>query len=587
MRSRSAFVVWCFAGMVGAVAGCGGDAFQQPVSSPGDAGLDVIGEAGADGVSTDALPDADAGGDSPGESGLLAKGEDCTKDSECESQECADGVCCDVACEGCSACNLAGHEGTCTPLAAGDKPAGVCGTDGDPCAGHCDGNGACAWPDAATSCGDSVCESDDVTSIHRVCDGAGSCIDMSVSCGSYLCSTTTGDCLASCSAATDCAPGAWCNPQQECVGKSALGATCASAGECTSGYCVDGVCCADECDGLCEACNLSGEKGTCTPIPSGMDPDSECVGSDAACAGKCNGAGACSWPGSTKECKSPVCEAGTTQHELYRCNGKGDCSRTVEACDPYLCDPATSSCKTACVADTDCVSQDYCQKPICLPKKDNGEKCGAPNQCLSGHCVPSQGGATCCAQQCVPPMDCSTGTCLCNGATCAAGHSCVTWYPDVDRDGFGDDSKPTLGCDNLAPVDGNGNPYVLQGGDCYDLNKDAHPGQTAYFPAHRGDNSFDYDCSGAYEKLYRDGMTNYMSCMDCKRAGTCETCSTTLHYDFGFQCNPAPVCGAVFKQGFRGTVACGALSTLYTCHRATLGCSSVIDETPSVQQMCH
>ncbi len=32
--------------------------------------------------------------------------------------------------------------------------------------------------------------------------------------------------------------------------------------------------------------------------------------------------------------------------------------------------------------------------------------------------------------------------------------------------------------------------------DCYDLNRNAKPGQTNYFTVHRGDGSFDYDCDG-------------------------------------------------------------------------------------------
>ena len=31
--------------------------------------------------------------------------------------------------------------------------------------------------------------------------------------------------------------------------------------------------------------------------------------------------------------------------------------------------------------------------------------------------------------------------------------------------------------------------------DCYDANADAHPNQQSYFTSHRGDNSFNYDCS--------------------------------------------------------------------------------------------
>ena len=40
--------------------------------------------------------------------------------------------------------------------------------------------------------------------------------------------------------------------------------------------------------------------------------------------------------------------------------------------------------------------------------------------------------------------------------------------------------------------------------DCYDRNPEAFPGQTKYFPTHRGDNSFDYNCNGVEELFESD-----------------------------------------------------------------------------------
>ena len=59
---------------------------------------------------------------------------------------------------------------------------------------------------------------------------------------------------------------------------------CAAPGECNSGFCVDGVCCAGACDGTCEACDGS---GTCSPEAPGTDPDGDCS------EGVCDGAGVC------------------------------------------------------------------------------------------------------------------------------------------------------------------------------------------------------------------------------------------------------------------------------------------------------
>ncbi len=601
MLGRSALAVACIAGGSWLWCGCGGDGFVS--SSPaaaGDAGLDAVVPEGGSGdvaqqdVSTDqvadAVPDQEAGApDAPLEAGPLANGKPCTQGTECLSGVCAGSVCCNVACEGCSACDLTGHEGTCTPVQAGQNPGSICGTDGDPCAGSCDGAGACAYPSSTTTCGASSCSNALDSTIHKQCDGAGKCTDVTVACGDYLCSTDTGECQTSCTpGASECASGAWCNGQAQCVGKSANGQNCGGNGECISNYCVDGVCCDTDCSGTCEACNLTGTGGTCTPIPAGTDPAGECVGTDTACAGACDGQGACAWPGNTTQCGSPVCAAGTTQNHQYFCDSHGSCQDTVKACDPFVCDPTASSCKTSCVGDGDCIAGDYCKTTQCVPKMVDGERCGSANQCQSGYCELSNDGATCCSTACPAPMDCSSGDCVCSGVTCAAGHACVLWYPDVDQDGFGDGSKPKSGCDNLPPTDVNGHSFVLDHTDCYDKNPDAHPGQTHYFFTDRGDGSFDYDCNGVYDKQYRDGLGYIMVCSDCKVPSTCDPCGTnnTNFYTYGFGCNSSPTCGPSFSQAFQGSRPCGTKGKLFACNSVFLTCSSTIGSTDQVEERC-
>src|SRR5690606_8798909 len=48
-----------------------------------------------------------------------------------------------------------------------------------------------------------------------------------------------------------------------------LGETCAGGSECDSGFCVDGVCCSGSCDGACQACDLVGVEGMCSPHAEG------------------------------------------------------------------------------------------------------------------------------------------------------------------------------------------------------------------------------------------------------------------------------------------------------------------------------
>jgi hypothetical protein len=50
------------------------------------------------------------------------------------------------------------------------------------------------------------------------------------------------------------------------VAKGTPGVACTSNNQCLSTFCVDGVCCNDDCTGQCEACNLAGKAGTCLPV---------------------------------------------------------------------------------------------------------------------------------------------------------------------------------------------------------------------------------------------------------------------------------------------------------------------------------
>ncbi|HMF40868.1 MAG TPA: hypothetical protein VKQ32_09235, partial [Polyangia bacterium] len=55
-----------------------------------------------------------------------------------------------------------------------------------------------------------------------------------------------------------------------------IGATCALAADCKSGFCFDGVCCRSDCSGMCQSCNQPGSVGTCTNVPVGADPRNDC-----------------------------------------------------------------------------------------------------------------------------------------------------------------------------------------------------------------------------------------------------------------------------------------------------------------------
>src|SRR5690606_32259119 len=48
-----------------------------------------------------------------------------------------------------------------------------------------------------------------------------------------------------------------------------LGKGCADPADCAAAHCVDGTCCSEACDDVCQGC---GPDGQCAPTPAGDDP---------------------------------------------------------------------------------------------------------------------------------------------------------------------------------------------------------------------------------------------------------------------------------------------------------------------------
>jgi hypothetical protein len=316
------------------------------------------------------------------------------------------------------------------------------------------------------------------TAQHDVCV-AGTCTAQPpVSCGLYGCDQGATGCLGTCTGDMQCVTGAYCDMgTNACQPVAGLGNPCSTAAQCGGLDCVDGVCCATTCNGLCERCNAPGSLGLCVPVPSGQDPASECAGADA-----CDGAGDCAKPQGTpcadgSECLSGVCEDVTCCNTA--CPGAcmacalpgsiGTCAPVPSGVQVTGCDGTSACnggglCKTLlgqpCGADGSCLSG-FCQDGVCcnsacggncarcdlagsmgtctnVPsgvqvagcntnqacdgnnacKSVNGQTCTASTQCVSGFC-PSEDGATrfCCNAAC-------GGTCeSCNGSNTVGGIS--------------------------------------------------------------------------------------------------------------------------------------------------------------------
>ncbi|MFO0608769.1 MAG: dickkopf-related protein [Polyangiales bacterium] len=372
----------------------------------------------------------------------IPPGRACTSSAECSSGFCVDGVCCNAACAGqCEACDNPDSLGTCSPI-RGTPHGGrrACAGTGT-CGGACDGTNrtACTFPNDQTQCGMPSCMSGTETQA-ATCDGRGSCSPArSRDCGRYACSATA--CRTSCDTDVECAAGNFCRDGM-CVASIPNGMACTASSQCVSGMCVDGVCCNAACDGQCEACNVEGSAGTCTPTmgaPRGSRPACAGMGS---CAGTCDGSSrtACAYPGSSVECRAASCADGVATNR-GTCDGAGLCSNaTTTQCRPYTCDG--NQCRSSCTTAADCVDGNRCEMGRCVPRAglgtpcSNSGQCGADAVCSDGVCCNRACDGVCesCALPATAgvctPLPANTqvsdagvpGVCICNGSSgnCAA-----------------------------------------------------------------------------------------------------------------------------------------------------------------------
>ncbi len=339
----------------------------------------------------------------------LNGGASCGADTECSSAHCVDGVCCDTSCAGpCDACNVPAAVGTCTPVALGSAGAPSCApyvcTGAATCATNCSTNAqcasgymcsggacvvqlgtgaACAAPAQCASghCVDGVCCDAACGGPCDACDVPGSVGTCAFSpagsvgtpsCAPFACTGNQAVCPTSCLVDGDCTTGQYC-AQGLCQGKQGTGTSCTANHECTSGQCVDGVCCNSACAGACDACDVAGSVGTCT---------ARAVGS----------------PG-------------------------------VPSCAPFVCAGNTATdCPTTCAGDEGCAVGQYCLGAACVPKQVNGRACTSSTACTSGHCVDG----FCCDSACDATCDsCNVvgneGTCSVTPVGSAGNPSCAPY----------------------------------------------------------------------------------------------------------------------------------------------------------------
>lgn len=327
----------------------------------------------------------------------IANGGTCLDGTQCQSGNCVDGICCNTACTGlCVACTVAkkgnGSDGICGPIVVGTDPDNECSMQASTSCGQtgsCNGAGACQLYAQGTSCGTSICQGSVVKG--QICNGMGQCVQDSVGqdCAPYVCSG--GACQNPCANSNECLMGYVCLAGA-CQLAGSAGSPCATAGECATGFCVDGVCCDAACIGACQACSTAkkgqGSDGMCGPIKNGTDPDNECAGqAPSTCKqnGQCNGAGACAQHAQGTQCSAGSC-TGTTQTNPSQCDGVGTCvpGGQTMCIEGYTC--LQDKCTTSCTMNSECAAGYECDTVMqwCVPSGMSGSSSSSSSSGMGG-----------------------------------------------------------------------------------------------------------------------------------------------------------------------------------------------------------
>jgi hypothetical protein len=349
-------------------------------------------------------------GGSGGSTGECTVPEDCSglattcRYKTCDNQICgwanaAEGVACTED-PGANVCNGAG---TCVECNGPDD----CDTEGDICQAnecvppHCTDeeiNGGetdlnCGGPDCAP------------------CADGDNCLVYS-DCVSLFCNDNSEQCEP-CENTGECAGAGddfWCDPDANgsnggCVPTEDNGSECTGTEECTSGNCVDGVCCQDtNCPGECNSC---APNGTCallaanTPCSDGQ---------------YCNGAEVCTAGG---QCEAPSTPCSTNYSDD---DCEGTCNETDDDCSGP--EPANSACDDglycttshACDANGNCVgSGNPC------PGEGDGDDCADACNEADDDCTADEADTVACDDglYCTTTDRCSGGSCVGTGDPCA------------------------------------------------------------------------------------------------------------------------------------------------------------------------
>jgi|GEM_PF-2635640 len=236
--------------------------------------------------------------------------------------------------------------------------------------------------------------------------------------------------------------------------KSKQGQTCQTGSGCVAGTtCApDGYCCNSACLNSCQACDIPGFLGVCTPVASGPPHGNrvQCAGAGSTCGGVCADKpdGSCAYPAADVTCGvARACSASTTSGG-GTCTGTGQCVSSPSMSCPNGCDATGTgclSCGGGAVACNGlcCAAGQSCCGGSCVDATSNPKMCGSSCQVCP---VPDRAIALCTNSKC--ETSCVGGAPKCTDGTCAR----LSWtFDSMDLDGI----TVTGGAPTIRSLDGN------------------------------------------------------------------------------------------------------------------------------------
>jgi hypothetical protein len=442
------------------------------------------------------------------------------------TNSCVDNYCCNTPCTAqCSACNISGSEGICTPVPGPSSPPvgtrSCTGNGAMPCGGYCSGGANCFYPGQSgtvnctpnLSCGGAL---NNTLQPQSTCNSAGGCtMPTAGACaGNVQCATTTTCKSSTCGGDTDCITNYYCK-SGVCTIKGNAGSNCGNNNQCTGGTCCNtgGMCgtvgTTAGCGPGCAVC--SGNTPSCIDpgtgtLQCGCTADSQCGGSQwcdtsvhqckscaigAPCGGASNHCSNSNCGGSNNWCNASLCDScsngagpcgtgGACQTYCNRtsgryCNGSSQCqscsNSDLNGCGPScgVCsgntpaciDPGSGTFQCGCTADSQCAGSQWCDTSVHQCKSC---AIGAPCGGGSNHCSNTNCGSNnwCNASVC--------DSCANGAGPCGGGGACQTYcngsngrYCNVSSQCQSCTSSDPKGCGSGCAVCGVSQPQCVSG----------------------------------------------------------------------------------------------------------------------------